>query len=108
MSEKEKKDYFTMTPAELARCPWWDTNAAAAVAAIVEEFFEKYNGVQPLGTLKLVRLVAPNLPPDCLKGFINRLQNARDNRMLDGFFDRGRKGPFGAPLVLWHRCRKPD
>ncbi|MDE2021230.1 MAG: hypothetical protein KGJ13_12920 [Patescibacteria group bacterium] len=108
MSEKEKKDYSTMTAAELSRCQWWDMNAAAAVAALVEEFFENYKGIQPLGTLKLVRFVAPDLPPDCLKGFINRLQNARDNGMLDGYYDRGRKGPFGAPLVLWHNYRKPE
>ncbi|MDE2020488.1 MAG: hypothetical protein KGJ13_09155 [Patescibacteria group bacterium] len=108
MSEEKKKDYSAMTAAELARCSWTEIGAAEAAAAIVEIFFETYTGPQPLGTLKLVRLAAPDLPPNCFKGFFNRLQAARDYGMLEGYFDRGRKGPYGAPLVLWHRYIKPE
>lgn len=108
MSQEKKKDYVDMTAAELARCHWWETDAAAAAVGMVEEFFKTYKGPQPLGTMKLVHLVAPDLPQDCLRGFLNRLQTARDRGMLDNYFDRGRKGPYGAPLVLWHAWKKPE
>lgn len=93
---------------EIAAAYWTNTEAINTLADIAQDILDaQAPGTPPMGTTKLLRAILPDANDLEAKSIINKLQRARDNGRMEGYFSRGKKGMFGHLSVHWHSRVKP-
>jgi len=88
---------------EIAAAYWTNGQAVRELAERAKDILDELQaGAKPIGSTKLQMALMPHADDKQIKSILNKLQLARDKGFMDGYFDRGKKGMYGKPSVLWH------
>jgi hypothetical protein len=92
-----------MTLEQIAAAHWTNGDAAKALGSLVTSWLDEQPQGQTFGTSEVMRALGATT------GLLTRLSahisNARKDGICDGYFEHGKKGPFGKPVIVWHAAK---